>query len=305
MNTARIKGINLKVGRIHSSDAFYTESKDLSKYTDMGCLVLKYIIEEITGLTLKDYINYHILKPCKMDYTFLNVPIDFQCLVANENYASYVDNNGKIITQTNIYPGRVHDAKSNSLGHDLGNASGHAGWFSNVIDMSLLAHNLLNGTILNEELVMMLGQYNTNINPQVNTDKPVWKSHHGLLTYIKQPNKDYLHVQPFLSGSAFISPGFAGTTFCLDPLNKIYAFSAANRLHNRIYRVPVEFNKNIYENESGERIYRDGEIQKTICSTYTKESEELIKEAMMLALQFKLIEKIKTDKEQMKLVREL
>ncbi len=281
------------------------ESSTPFVYTDMGCLVLKYIIEEVTGIPLKEYIHSQILMPCNMYYTFLNVPEEFKNIVANENYASYVDNNGKIITQTDIYPGKVHDAKANSLGHDLGNASGHAGWFSNVLDMSLLATNLLNGTILNEELVMMLGQYNTNINPQTSGDKPVWKYHHGLLTYLKQPNKDYLHVQPFLSGSAFISPGFAGTTFCLDPLNKIYAFSAANRLHNRIFKVPKEFSNNIYENESGEKIYRDGEMQKTICSTYTKESEELIKEAMMLTLPFKLLEKIKTNKEQMKLVREL
>ncbi|MBR4177853.1 MAG: purine-nucleoside phosphorylase [Bacilli bacterium] len=37
MNTARIKGVDLKVGRVHSSEAFYTDNNDYSKYTDLGC----------------------------------------------------------------------------------------------------------------------------------------------------------------------------------------------------------------------------------------------------------------------------
>ena len=41
MNTARIRGIDLKVGRVHTSEAFYTESKDFSRYTDMGCLAVE------------------------------------------------------------------------------------------------------------------------------------------------------------------------------------------------------------------------------------------------------------------------
>ena len=35
MNTARMKGLDLKTGRIHTSEAFY--NKDYSKYIDMGC----------------------------------------------------------------------------------------------------------------------------------------------------------------------------------------------------------------------------------------------------------------------------
>ena len=207
-------------------------------YTDMGCLVLKYIIEGITGVSLKKFIEDHILWPCGMDRTFLNVPNSLLSNVANENYASYVDDNGKIVTLTNIYPGIVHDAKANALNHQLGNASGHAGWFSCATDMSKLAKGLLTNVLLKDEFLLMLGQNSQIDSPQIGDETPQWKSHHGILTFTKQPNPDFLRVQPFLSGKAFISPGFAGTTFCLDPLNKIYCFSAGNRLHNRIYKIP-------------------------------------------------------------------
>lgn len=274
-------------------------------YTDMGCLVLKYIIERISGMPLKDFIQKLILDPCGMDHTFLNVPNIFLKNVANENYASYVNDNGEIVTLTNIYPGIVHDAKANILNHQLGNASGHAGWFSCANDMSKLAKGLLTNKILSDEYLLMLGQNSQIDNPQVGKDNPQWKSHHGILTFTKQPNPNYLKVQPFLSGKAFISPGFAGTTFCLDPLNKIYCFSAGNRLHNRIYKIPDKYKNNIKELDTGEKIYDDGNIQKTISISYAKESQEIVKAVMELALQMRLIEKVVSDKDQMKLVREL
>ena len=37
INTARNKNLDLKVGRLHSSEAFYTDNKDYTKYTDLGC----------------------------------------------------------------------------------------------------------------------------------------------------------------------------------------------------------------------------------------------------------------------------
>ena len=37
MNTARIKGIKATIGRVHTSDAFYTESKDFSRFKALGC----------------------------------------------------------------------------------------------------------------------------------------------------------------------------------------------------------------------------------------------------------------------------
>ena len=37
MNTSRIRGIEAKLGRVHTSLAFYTENKDYQKYIDLGC----------------------------------------------------------------------------------------------------------------------------------------------------------------------------------------------------------------------------------------------------------------------------
>ena len=41
MNTARMKNIPLKVGRIHSSEAFYSDNKDYTKVLDLGCMAVE------------------------------------------------------------------------------------------------------------------------------------------------------------------------------------------------------------------------------------------------------------------------
>lgn len=41
INTARMKGIDLKTGRVHTTEAFYSEDKDFSKFTDMDCVAVE------------------------------------------------------------------------------------------------------------------------------------------------------------------------------------------------------------------------------------------------------------------------
>ena len=41
MNNALLKGIKLKEGRIHTTEAFYSDNKDYSKYTELGCLAVE------------------------------------------------------------------------------------------------------------------------------------------------------------------------------------------------------------------------------------------------------------------------
>ena len=40
-DTAAVKGIKLKPGRVHTTSAFYSESKDYSKFTEKGCLAVE------------------------------------------------------------------------------------------------------------------------------------------------------------------------------------------------------------------------------------------------------------------------
>ena len=277
-------------------------------YTDMGSIALKYVIEKISNMPLREFIEEEILKKCHMNSTFLNVPQELCTNVANENYSSTVDAKGNIITMYNNVPGTIHDAKTRALGHRSGIAPGHAGFFSCAEDLELLASNIINKKLLSEKYTLMLGQNYVGGLVKLNSGDIAYNCHHGMLTYAKQADPFFLStVQPFLSGKAFASPGFAGTSLCVDPLNKVSTFIGANRLHNRIYAVSPFQNDNVTLYQSGMREYTSpltGE-KKVVSKTYSKDSAQITKSAMKLALQYRLLEQVLEQKEELKLVKKI
>ena len=72
MNTARMSNVPLKVGRIHSSEAFYTDNKDLSKELELGCMAVemeayalvsnanKFLRKATALLTISDNLITHV-----------------------------------------------------------------------------------------------------------------------------------------------------------------------------------------------------------------------------------------------------
>ena len=110
----------------------------------MGAIALKYVIESVTKMPYESFIKDIILKPTKMNNTFLNVNNSFINDVANENYSTIIDKDGNIITTTDNEVGSIYDPKAKMLGHNLGFASGHAGYFSTTEDMIKFAKALIN-----------------------------------------------------------------------------------------------------------------------------------------------------------------
>ncbi|MBE6148066.1 MAG: beta-lactamase family protein [Firmicutes bacterium] len=263
-------------------------------YTDMGCIALKHVIENVSNMTLRQFIQEEILDKCHMNSTFLNVPQDLIPQVANENYSSIVDSKGNILTRYNNTPGTVHDPKTNALGHRFGIAPGHAGFFSTAQDLQSLASCLVNYELLSKDSTLQLGQNVVGGLVRNNNGELVFNCHHGLLTYVKQADPYYLSiVQPFLSGKSFASPGFAGTSLCVDPINKVSTFIGSTRLHNRIYSVSPTQYDNIVKYDCGLREYISPTGQRKVYSkTFSKDCAAITKATMKLSLQYRLLEQV-------------
>ena len=254
----------------------YNENADPTfLYTDMGCLVLKYVVENVTNMRFSDFLNEEIFQKNQMFNTVLN-PKDLKN-VANENNSMIVLNDGKIINN-NTPLGLVHDPKARILGQKDGIYPGHAGYFSNVNDMFTFAKNLANNKILNSHSIDLL------TTPVVGNKNSYY---FGLLNYSKQLGPNFIAVQPYLSGKSFLSPGFAGTSLCVDNLNKVYAFMAANRLNNRIYQIPIHLRKDIYTINKVR--YYQGNI---VNFDYTSKSQDIMNIVMTLAIKYKFLETI-------------
>jgi len=272
-------------------------------YTDMGAMVLREVVEKVSKMQFSDFVYEEILKPLKMEDTYLRVPKEKINRVANENYSSRVDKDGNIITRYDNYPGTPHDPKAIAIGALDGVAPGHAGYFSTRGDMLKLGHALIDGTILPLQSVLSMSDTATGFK-----DENGWARFYGSLVYLKQPDPNNLSVYPLLSGKAFMSPGFAGTTLVVDPLNKLTLFIGANRLHNRIYEIHPNQLKYVIKNPiTHKKTYRSPitGAEKIVCSEYTGNKEIMVTKALDLALQLQFLEKLMPKEKELILVREL
>lgn len=282
--------------------SYVRDNQDLpNAYTDIGAMILRYMIEKVTNIPFTKFVQESILIPLNMQDTHLNVPIDKLDRVANENYSTIVKEDGTHYTRFDNVPGTPHDPKALAMGELSGVAPGHAGWFSTKDDMIKLANALIEGKLLSNESLMSIADNFVGMK-----DNDNYTRFYGSLVYLKQPDPKNLSVYPPLSGKAFMSPGFAGTTLCIDPINKISMFIGSNRLHNRIYSIHESQKPNIKINEHNKKtfILPNGE-EKIVCSDYTKEKEVMVKLALDLALQYQLLERLFPTEKKMHLVREL
>ncbi len=276
--------------KILFSAYLYPEQEQNNAYTDIGAIILKYVVEKVTHMPFTSYVYETILKPLKMHDTHLIIPEDKIERVANENFSMKIDKNGLVKTTIDNVPGKVHDPKALALGINYGIAPGHAGYFSTVSDMYTLGKSLMNYEILNKESVLSISE-NLVGKKIKNLDSTYY---YGSLVFVKQLDPNRLGVYYKMSGKTFMSPGFAGTTLYVDPLNKISLFMASNRLHNRIYDIYPDYRENIVTNyETGKQTYMlpNGTIE-TVSLNFTGKKEIIVKKALDLCIEFKFLEKI-------------
>ena len=270
-------------------------------YTDMGAMVLRYVVERVSKMPFTEFVDEVIFKKVGMKDTHLNVPEEKLDRVANENYSSIVKSDGSVVTRFDNVPGTPHDAKAAAIGESQGIAPGHAGFFSTKSDMIKLGQSLIKGDVLRKCTVATISDTATGFK-----DGNDYSRFYGSLVYLKQPDPAFLSVYPPLSGKSFMSPGFAGTTLCVDPVNEITLFIGSSRLHNRIYQIHPSQVKNINIDEHNKKTFTlpNGE-EKIVCADYTRDKEVMVKLALDLSLQFQLLEKIMPTNREMHLVREL
>ena len=136
----------------------YKNNQDVyNSYTDIGAMVLRYVVEKITKMSFNDYVKETIFKPLGMNETFLNVPEELikKGRVASENFSTIIDKDGNPLTKIDTTPGIVQDSKALAIGKNEGIAPGHAGYFSTTSDMITLGQALINNKILNRDSVYL------------------------------------------------------------------------------------------------------------------------------------------------------
>lgn len=209
--------INAVYGNVIDEDRF--EKQVL--YSDIGFILLGFIIEEVTG-SYEKFAEENIFKPLNMNNTFFNPKAEYKERCVPTEFCQM---------RKQIMKGIVHDEKS----YVLGGVAGHAGLFSTAVDLSNFVRMYLNGgefkgrTILSRQTIELLSKCHTE---GLNDDR-------GLGWWVKGKNTI---LSDFSGDRTIYHSGFTGTSIIMDLDNKKAFVLLTNRVHpsrenNKIVRL--------------------------------------------------------------------
>ena len=197
-------------------------------YTDMGAMVLKYLVESAADQLFWDYLREHILHPLGMTRTFAEVPQALLSETVNCNYERRIVN-GAFWLDSLCPPGTVHDPKARLLNTARPAPCGHAGLFASLEDMTKLARGLLGGALLSRKMLLEIGKNRTGGKLPDGSDS----QYMGYLCYSKQPVQTFSEVPAYFGERTIALNGFTGNHFSVDPEKNQFMILLANRIHNR------------------------------------------------------------------------
>ncbi|MGC8601958.1 MAG: serine hydrolase domain-containing protein [Thermoprotei archaeon] len=170
-------------------------------YSDLGFLLLGYILESVNGSKIDELAKEKIFKPLGMEST---------CFSPCPGAAATEVIDGKPLV------GSVHDENARALGGKCG----HAGLFSTARDLTRFADALLKGRLLSSASVSaMLSKSNV-----------VEGGNHAIGWQVITENRP-ASAGSLMGQTAFGHTGFTGTSMWIDPEKKITVVLLTNSVH--------------------------------------------------------------------------
>lgn len=248
-------------------------------------MILKFVIEKVTGVPFYDFINKHILKKAGMNDTFVKVPNEKLCNLALTGKDGFYYKDGNYKINDLVKAGDCYDAKARIMGQGDGNLSGHAGLFSTANDMSNLSTSLINREIINDYNLCHMADNETGV-------KGKSIQYLGRLCYSKNPIQDSSEVYHPLSGRAFASAGWTGTQLTIDPDNEIFYSLLSNRSNNRMTFIDSDKQKLVFKGLNGEKLITlpNGKTMVDATKYAWDRDEFLVHPVISLAIQNKFLE---------------
>lgn len=194
-------------------------------YSDCGYILLGEIIEKITNKSLDEYCNEIMIKPLGLKYTTYN-PSDKKNCAATE-----------VTTDRGTIKGEAHDEKC----FLMGGIAGHAGLFSNVLDLSIYAKNILDDNLPFEKEIVDFW-----FTPYVQNTKGEKRGIGWIAGLYDKSTGNYA------SENTISHRGFTGTNMIIDRDNQLGIIFLSNRIHptrttKGIMEFRINFANAIYE----------------------------------------------------------
>lgn len=206
------------------------------KYSDFSFMTLGYLVEAITGKTLKEYTEEEIFKPLGMKHTVftplkenrgyliaptsLGNPFEYK-MVADDNFGYKCEENADDFKGWRNYrlQGEVNDGNA---WYAQQGVAGHAGLFANAEDLSILTRLMLNNGSLGKVTL-----YDKKIVETFTTVQSDFGHGYGFEINRGGASSGYMGI--YADENVFGHTGFTGTQFVVDKRHGISVIILTNK----------------------------------------------------------------------------
>lgn len=249
----RIDQLDQKAALDELFNVAYSNELTMRPYSDVGAMVIKYIIESAVGESFDQIVYREVLSHVDGECFFTDIPKHQIHKAVNNNFERKIVS-GNYICDTKTMLGSVHDPKARVLAPDRKNLCGHSGLFATAIGMAKLSAAVLNGKIISLSALDFIGTNRFGYR----SEDGRYSQFLGLLCHTKHPLPSDSEVYELLSDNAFAIGGYTGNHYMLDGKNGLFSFFASNRCHNRI--TAITNSTNILRNAQRKILWPDGEF---------------------------------------------
>ena len=205
---------------------FSSSRRSKQTYSDTNFLILGLLVERLVNMPLDEYVETQIYAPLGLRNTLFKPLLKNR--MALEFAATEIKGNtrgGNIDfpnIRTHVLQGEVHDEKAF---YSMQGVSGHAGLFSNIDDLAVLAQMLLNGGGYNNTHIFSEHTLMRFVHPEFiqNSIGLGWR-------LASQETK--WHFGPYASARAFGHTGSTGTATVIDPELDLAIVYLTNKRHS-------------------------------------------------------------------------
>jgi len=185
-------------------------------YSDLGFMILSWVIEEITSQRLDQFVSKQIYAPLEIDgLFFLETDPKGKKLI---QYQKKIVSTQRCPWRKKVLAGEVDDDNAWAVG----GIEGHAGLFGNAASIHKLCNEILNA-LQNKPARVLRSDIIINFVSR--------KKQHEMVAGFDTPSKLNSSSGKYFSKSSIGHLGFTGTSFWVDPETGIIIIFLTNRVH--------------------------------------------------------------------------
>jgi serine-type D-Ala-D-Ala carboxypeptidase len=199
-------------------------------YSDLGFMILRWIIETISGKRLDHFLSEFLYYPLGLKRLFF---IDLKQQACNDNIAA----TELCAWRNSLLKGKVHDDNA----FITGGIDGHAGLFGSAADVARLISVLLSD---------YRGQSGQSFFSS-NLIRVFWsrQTPSGRALGFDMPSADGASCGHYFSKTSVGHLGYTGTSFWIDPEQSIFIVLLTNRVHPSRYNIGIRQFRPLIHNE--------------------------------------------------------